>query len=155
MGLLETLTRDHQEVLTLLDRMAEGIRALEGGRDLAEAGGALQDFIATWDQAIDNHFRQEEEALFPVLGRVIGTHAGPIAVMLNEHTLLRQAVGRLREALASGGQDLQGLLEPAKTIVDVLTEHIYKEDHVLFPMAKENLNKEQLAEVDRLAGGLG
>ncbi|TDA68724.1 MAG: hypothetical protein D9V47_08250 [Clostridia bacterium] len=155
MGLLETLTQDHQEVLALLDRVAEGIRALEGGRDLAEAGGSLEEFVSTWDRAIDNHFRQEEEALFPVLGHVIGTHAGPIAVMLHEHTLLRQAVGRLREALAGGGQDLQGLLEPAKTIVDVLTEHIYKEDRVLFPMAEENLSEEQLAEVDLLAGGQG
>lgn len=157
MTLLETLRQDHQEALDILDRARREVKGLGLGELPLTPGlgsPALAEFLQAWDRTIEFHFRQEEEALFPVLGEVIGTGAGPIAVMLEEHQVLREAVARLKEAVAEAVPETAAVLPPAQTIVSVLTDHIHKEDEVLFPMAEEMLRAEQLVEVDRRAAAL-
>jgi hemerythrin-like domain-containing protein len=69
---------------------------------------------------------------------------GPIGVLLNEHEQGRQLVARLKGFMAgyrSGdSQAGAGIQRVAKEYVDLLNQHIAKEDNVLFPMADAKLD---------------
>ncbi len=68
---------------------------------------------------------------------------GPVAVMLAEHEEGR----RLTRAMSEAAQRLQGgdeaaraqVVENARGYVNLLRQHIWKEDNVLFPMADRSI----------------
>lgn len=102
-----------------------------------------------------SHFREEELALFPVLGRHIDSSVGPIATMMEEHALFRQLELQFEEALASLEAGLhdewaEKLSGAGDEIGRLLPPHIEKEDSVLFPMAESMLEEEEWAEVRQL-----
>jgi regulator of cell morphogenesis and NO signaling len=140
---LDELRRDHQRVL---DELAEfERRALQGG-DADDRFAAFSEFLAG---EISQHFTVEEEALFPLLGRHLGTEVGPIAVMLSEHAQFRRLQEGLAHAVKSGDRTRQQA--GARAIVELLRAHIGKEDNVLFPMAERLLAPDEQEEVDRRA----
>ena len=102
-----------------------------------------------------SHFREEELALFPVLGRHVDASSGPIAVLMEEHAQFRQLELEFEEALAaieSGSDDgwQVKLCEAADAIGQILPPHIEKEDGVLFPIAESMLEESEWTEVERL-----
>jgi hemerythrin-like domain-containing protein len=91
------------------------------------------------------HHGKEEEFLFPALEAAgVPREGGPIGVLLNEHEQGRQLVARLKGFVAgyrSGDpQAGAGIQRAAKEYVDLLNQHIAKEDNVLFPMADAKLD---------------
>jgi hemerythrin-like domain-containing protein len=91
------------------------------------------------------HHGKEEEFLFPALEAAgVPREGGPIGVLLNEHEQGRQLVARLKGFMAgyrSGdSQAGAGIQRVAKEYVDLLNQHIAKEDNVLFPMADAKLD---------------
>lgn len=141
---IDLLGQQHHDVL---DRLAEVDAALL-------AGGAfnLASFTAFLAGEVRAHFTLEEEALFPIMARHLGTGQGPLAVMDAEHAAFRDLLRALQDALAAG--DAPGQRAAAAEIIDLLRGHIHKEDHVLFPMAIHVLNAEEQQEVDRRAAAL-
>lgn len=87
------------------------------------------------------HHAKEEEALFPALaGRGVPVEGGPIGMMLHEHTLGRKLLADIRSNLASAGQGDQEacatVRDRATQYIGLLRNHIWKEDNVLFRMAR-------------------
>jgi hemerythrin-like domain-containing protein len=85
------------------------------------------------------HHAKEEGMLFPVLEmRGIPREGGPIGVMLYEHQVARGLTRDMGEALAAAqGRESgahQKFLRAARQYHDLLTQHIFKEDNVLFHM---------------------
>jgi hemerythrin-like domain-containing protein len=83
------------------------------------------------------HHGKEEESLFPMLeARGIPREGGPIGMMLHEHRLGREFASQMAKALDEsrmGHKDAsQRFLEAARRYCDLLTNHIFKEDNVLF-----------------------
>ena len=150
---LETFGQEHVMALDHLKKLGEALRGLQEGRKLAEVRETLEGFAGFLEHALKSHFRQEEEALFPVLGRAIGTRGGPIAVMLLEHKEIEASHADFSAELQKEESDLNKLIRAGSSIISVLTPHIQKEDSILFPMARQHLSADQLAEVDRLALG--
>jgi hemerythrin-like domain-containing protein len=68
-------------------------------------------------------------------------HCNPIPVMLSEHEAGRQYVKGMVEALEQN--NVEALVENARGYCYLLSQHIYKEDNVLYPMAEEALNESQ------------
>ena len=116
------------------------------------------------------HARKEDEALFPALERAFGTPDGPTAVMRREHRAIHDRAGRFRETLrelnevehpaivaggatlrtlAEGGGSAAALVQTGEEIVSLLDLHFGKEEEILFPMAREVLSDDELAEVGR------
>lgn len=154
--ILEELFRQHRDAEAMLVKLVAGMdrvrREGAGGRGvLGELSGIRREIQGE----VLSHFREEELALFPVLGRHIDSSAGPIATMMEEHALFRQLELQFEEALASlesGHRDqwAQKLCDAGDAIAQLLPPHIEKEEGVLFPMAESTLEESEWAEVRRL-----
>lgn len=115
------------------------------------------DFIANYADAL--HHGKEEDRLFPAMvERGMPSEHGPIGVMLEEHRIGRAHVAAMREHAAAG--DVEALRRESLAYAALLRDHIAKEDHVLFPMARNLLSgggDEELmtrfAEVEEPPGG--
>lgn len=110
--------------------------------DVASAVIAV-DFIRNFADCC--HHGKEEKHLFTALeSKGFSRQLGPLAVMLGEHEVGRDAVRAMADALGRVQKGVAGAVEDfvaeARVYVDLMTQHITKEDHVLFPMAEGILN---------------
>jgi hemerythrin-like domain-containing protein len=88
------------------------------------------------------HHAKEEDVFFPVLKqRGIPEQGGPIGVMLHEHVLGRDCVGRMREASQAQPFDAHKFAEAARQYIPLLRQHIFKENNVLFRMAERVMSE--------------
>lgn len=93
------------------------------------------------------HHAKEEDVLFPALIEVgLPQEGGPVQVMLAEHADGRRLVSAMDEALdryRSGDVDaIPALTEAVREYVELLTNHIAKEDNILYPIADARLSVE-------------
>ncbi len=139
MDLLQLFYEDHDDALQRLSELREDIK--NGNRD-----GVL-DFLKFLSHALDEHFRQEEEALFPPMIEVMG-EGGPVKVMIQEHEDLRKNHKEVSAALAEG-KAVSEVLDVLHSIDQVLSAHIQKENQILFPMAKQMFSSEQLQAISK------
>ena len=72
---------------------------------------------------------------------------GPIGVMCDEHVVGRGHVARMREMAAAG--DLDGLRAESLEYAALLRQHIRKEDEVLFVMARQFLNEDEMGGLEK------
>jgi hemerythrin-like domain-containing protein len=144
MKTIEVLGAQHQDVLAQL-------AALEG-QLRSSAAADVAAFARYLEQEVMQHFALEEQALFPVLGRHLSLDQGPLAVMNSEHQAFRELLDGLGAALRAQDRDAQRA--HAAEIIELLRDHIRKEDHVLFPMARRILGADEQQEVDGRAAAL-
>jgi len=147
----ETLKHEHQIVLAVLcgaEREAQEIQAT-GEVNVEKMREILEFFRVFVDKC---HHGKEERLLFPKLGeRGMSTEVGPISVMLREHVEGRNEIAAISDALerrqsgdASAANDIAYHL---LAYVELLHDHITKEDNVLFNMADEALTEEDNREL--------
>jgi len=155
-SILEELFRQHRDAEAMLVRLAAGTaRVRREGAGGPGVLGELSEIRKDIQGEVLSHFREEELALFPVLGRHIDSSIGPIAMLMEEHALFRQLELQFEEALASlesGCHDpwAEKLCDAGDAIGQLLPPHIEKEEGVLFPMAESTLEESEWAEVRRL-----
>lgn len=106
------------------------------------------DFLLEFGDKVHN--RKEEDFLFPLMKeRGIPTEGGPIGVMLMEHEAERKLLQEMSAGLAGLGQASDDEKETFKANgLDYLTiraEHIWKENDILYPMARQVLTDEDTA----------
>ena len=82
--------------------------------------------------------------MFPVLeARGIPRDGGPIGVMLYEHQIARKLTRDMHDALANARADgtaaPESFRQAARSYIDLLTNHIFKEDNILFRIAQAML----------------
>ena len=138
----EGLRDDHQWILKVAGVLEEILaQETDDGLDF----DAIEDcvsFIRLFADAC--HHGQEEGLLFPELEAMgMPRHAGPLAVMLQEHEMGRAFVGQMREALpaarAGNADSRKILVNAANGYIQLIRAHILKEDNVLFNMADQAL----------------
>lgn len=140
---VESLTSEHRVIQSVLDAMQREVEdRLSAGELRVPFWERCMSFLR--DFADRCHHGKEEELLFPMLER-IGVPEGPVGVMRTEHEQGRAMVKWMATALDEGNVD--ALAGAASGFVQHLRQHIYKEDHVLFPMAQQALSTEQVAEL--------
>jgi hemerythrin-like domain-containing protein len=143
MRVTETLMQEHrviEQVLKCVSAMATRVDE-SGFLDIDSAERALT-FLRTFADSC--HHAKEERVLFPALARVgFTSNAGPVAVMLKEHELGREYLRRMEAAVArwrTVGRDAgKEFARTACDYVALLSQHISKEDHILFPLADHAL----------------
>jgi hemerythrin-like domain-containing protein len=127
-----------EQVLDCLERMADDCRR-HGSLDAQAAKDAVHFFRNFADRC---HHGKEETHLFPAMeAKGFSRSEGPTGVMLREHDQGRACVRGMDEAIdaaAAGDADSQRrFVEHATHYIDLLREHIQKEDHCLFAMANQ------------------
>jgi hemerythrin-like domain-containing protein len=151
-------THEHRDYETATEVLKEEHRVIEKVLDALErlAKAAESSSLAEWEKAIDFarnfadkcHHLKEENLLFPVMeAHGIPREGGPIGMMLAEHEEGRSYVRAMAAAVASAGKDSadnrQILRETAIAYIQLLRQHIQKEDEVLFQMADGVLSPEE------------
>lgn len=141
------LRAEHQVILSVCSVLSRLVRRSEGGEGFErEAFGRCVEFFRFFADAF--HHAKEEDLLFPALeAQGIPRDGGPIGVMLYEHTQARRFTQEMADAL-----DAEDRKEPdakerfhaaALQYVELLTNHIHKEDNVLFNMADQVITGEK------------
>ncbi|MDE3110174.1 MAG: hemerythrin domain-containing protein [Acidobacteriota bacterium] len=145
----DTLRREHQSIKGAL-QFAERVSArMNSGQDVPfENLATLMEFIRLFvEQA---HHTKEEHILFPLLEeRGI---RGPVGVMLLEHGRARVLIEEMSSAVADVGprasQDAaKRWVRAAWNYSDLMYEHFYKEEEMLFNMADRVLSPEEQASI--------
>jgi hemerythrin-like domain-containing protein len=130
------------------DLIERGLNLLEKSVPLIESGQPVPEDFPKWapdffSQFADKcHHAKEEDLFFPLLKeRGIPEEGGPIGVMLHEHVMGRDCVGRMREASEQDEFDGAKFATAAKEFIPLLRQHIFKENNVLFKMAGNMLSE--------------
>jgi len=110
--------------------------------DLAGCRARFQQFHA----AMERHFQQEEQGLFPAFEEASGMFMGPTRVMRLEHQQMRETFVEMNNALASG--DLEEFLGQAETLLILMQQHNIKEEQMLYPMCDRALGSAAGAVLD-------
>jgi DUF438 domain-containing protein len=138
-------------VHTLLreNREAERIVAeLEASADTKTNAGRISELLALL-AGIDVHYLRKENQLFPVL-ELKGV-SGPSKVMWAIHDDIRILLKDAREAVAAGTIAADRL----KFLATQVRDMVYKEEHILYPMALELLSEEEWGKVEAGEGEIG
>jgi len=141
----EILMEEHQAILRLLEVLQKISEKLNNGNqvDVGTMEKAV-DFIRTF--ADKCHHAKEEYVLFKFMEeRGMPRHGGPIGVMLMEHDEGRGYVSKMAEAVESikKGSSEAGKIyaENAMNFAGLLSQHIHKEDNILYPMSEQMMEE--------------
>jgi len=158
MSATDNLKEEHEVILRM-------IRILTVASDKFDRGEKVS--LDVFEKAVDFihifadrcHHGKEQDTLFPLLGqRGIPTATGPIAVMLMEHEQGRRYVKGLSDAVKKyelGEKDARkDIVENARAYAELLEQHIYKEDNILYPLSDRVLsssdNRELLEKFEKI-----
>jgi len=151
MMIIEQLKEEHQAISLMLKIMGAVCKKLEDGEDVSKDD--LNDMVKFIKEFADkSHHLKEEDLLFPAMEEVgIPREGGPIGVMLTEHTMGRDFVKGLSngiEEYSNGNTDAaKQIIENARNYASLLSNHINKEDNILYPMAEMHISKEKQDEL--------
>lgn len=137
----EVLMAEHRLIERVLDALEAAAYRLRQGVPVP-ASLFLQVVEFLRGLADGSHHRKEEEMLFPAMTAAgLPPQGGPVGMMLTEHGEGRRLVGALQAAalrLQAGEEAARDDLVPvALRYVELLRDHIGKEDEILFPMAEQ------------------
>jgi hemerythrin-like domain-containing protein len=142
----EQLREEHQGILLMLRILEKVVSKLEEKERVDPAHlERIVEFLRIF--ADKCHHGKEEDLLFPAMEKAgVPRERGPIGVMLAEHQQGRGYIRRMAEAIDRNREKdpkaLAGFAENARNYVALLTQHIKKEENVLFPMGEKVLSKE-------------
>lgn len=137
----DVLKQEHRVIEQVLDCLEQMTTRIRVGEDFDRADGtAALEFVRGF--ADSGHHGKEENCLFPAMvDKGVPGDVGPVGVMLAEHDVGRAAVGEMATALEA--EDDEAFGAAASGYVELMREHILKEDNILFPMADSLLGDRQ------------
>jgi hemerythrin-like domain-containing protein len=91
-----------------------------------------------------NHFKKEEESLFPIFEEVSGSTEGPTRVMVFEHEQVRGLIGKMAEAVEK--KDTDAYLSLAESMMILLQQHNMKEEQMLYAMCDRVISQDKKEE---------
>lgn len=140
---IDDLKHEHEAILVsfrILGSMSESLllgQAVET-KDMSDFVSFLKEF------ADKCHHGKEEGILFPAMVAAgVAEQGGPIGVMLNEHVEGRALIKQM-EACITPELNEAAFVKAVRDYSELLTEHIQKENNVLFPMAERMLSAAKL-----------
>ena len=149
----EILKGEHRLIEQVLDCLEDAAGRLEDGEGVSpEFFLEAAEFVAGFADRC--HHAKEEDVLFIAMTvKDMSQDFGPVAVMLHEHDEGRRFTAGFRSAaeqLQKGDSDAAtDVVRNVFDYVNLLREHIMKEDNVLFPMAEQIIPAESMLQVSR------
>lgn len=143
----QVLRSEHQKILSVFQVLRTLAERYERGEGFeSDAIKQCIEFFQLFADAC--HHGKEEDLLFPMLEmRGVTREGGPIGVMLHEHRLGREYVRRMAEAFTADKP--RECIAAGRDFVGLLSQHIFKEDNILFNMADRVLSAADQEELAR------
>ncbi|MBI4421491.1 MAG: hemerythrin domain-containing protein [Gemmatimonadetes bacterium] len=141
------LEAEHATALAALEHLERAALGLRSDPDSKEGRAVVREVLALLTTEVRSHNEKEERTLFPMLGL-----DAPTLVFEEEHRILRSREVELQRLLDWGGAG-PALADVALDIVQLLREHIIRENEVLFPVARAVLGPEGIAALARRLNG--
>jgi len=138
------LAKEHENILKIAGALNKECDLVEKGKEIdKEFFSKVIDFIR--DYADKFHHAKEEDILFKEFIKKVESnnscvHCNPVEQMLVEHNEGRNFVKGMKEGLEKNDKNV--LIENARGYVNLIREHIFKEDNILYPMADEAISDE-------------
>ena len=144
MSATQILRQEHEAILKMLDATEEVAGRLQANETVSPEilGGLLKFFRLFADRC---HHGNEEDLLFPLLEQKgMPRDGGPVGAMLLEHEQGRKLIQQMSKAESDYSQGRVGAgplwAEAASGYVELLRQHIFKENNILFVMAERMLS---------------
>lgn len=102
---------------------------------------------------IDKHYLRKENLLFPYLEKY-GITAPP-KVMWGVDDEIREEIKNVIELLTVKENNHNEIVNKASLVIDRVTEMIFKEENILFPMAIDTLNEDEWLKIAKESGEIG
>jgi hemerythrin-like domain-containing protein len=149
---IEILKNEHRVIEGVLDALEEYVKRSERGAVVDDKAELLQ-FVEFVQEFADKcHHGKEEDILFAeMIDAGFPRESGPLGVMFHEHDEGRVFVGELmrlgEQAEPWTNADRGRLSKAAFCYIDLLRQHIRKEDGVLYPMAEAQLSTDVMRSI--------
>ncbi len=143
-GPTDVLEAEHRIIQRVVANMARIAEALERGKTVEVS--ALRELVRFLKVFADEcHHAKEEASLFAMLElKGVPVEGCPIGVLRNDHVKGRAMVAELNNAVESYASDTQPDSRPVIValgkLIHFYPDHIWKEDYLLFPLAKKVLS---------------
>ena len=137
----QVLRTEHNHILAMIACLRAACEELKSNQNFdTETFRKGVDFIRLYADAW--HHAKEEEILFPAMEAAgMPREGGPIGVMLHEHVVGRSYLGKISDYLdaADNGdtEARQSVMNYSLAYAELLTQHIQKENNILFNMADQ------------------
>ncbi len=147
----DLLMTDHETTERVFDAVAAAFEA-----DPGPSPGFVTDALEYFTGYVERcHNHKEEDYLFPIVEALgIPRNGGPLAVMLAEHRQSEEALATLvrsgRAYIAGDHERLPELRVAFGGYAGLLKDHFWKENDILYPMARRMMGEADIARV--LAG---
>lgn len=131
-SLIDTLASEHEDLLPEMARLAD-----EAMSPLAVLKAAIDRAAPKLNGPLDEHILNEDRVLFPAYASA-GGDSGVLALFAEEHREILSLRDRLTAAVEDGGEadEIRSLVAQ---LTDILSEHMGREDEMLFPAMREAL----------------
>lgn len=134
--IVQYLDKDHQ-------RIEEFFRQFQAHKekDFPKA----KEFFREFRSALQRHMEIEEEILFPVFEKETGLNdMGPTNSMRHEHKEINKALEAIHAQVRQGSCENPG---DDTGFLTLLTDHIHKEEHMIYPMFSELMSDKEREDV--------
>ncbi len=147
----EDLINEHEGILFGLRILEKMAYLLKTNEDVSVSD--LKEMINFFKLFADKcHHGKEEGMLFPEMEKAgIPKENGPIGQMLIEHAEGRKHVAQMSDFLQKDFQS-NSFVEAAMNYINLLRNHIEKENRILFPLGDKKIPMEKQKELIRLFG---
>jgi hypothetical protein len=144
---LHTLMEENRALDGLLVRWKEllgQIVAADGGASFRKLNSELRGY---WEKLaeVEKHYLKKENQLFPLL-EAKGV-SGPSKVMWAIHDDIRAQLREFRQLLSE--EKTAEIVDLGRKLSETMSDMIYKEEKILFPMSQETLDEKDWAAVKR------
>ncbi|MGF9964550.1 DUF438 domain-containing protein [Bacillus rhizoplanae] len=102
---------------------------------------------------VDKHYSRKENLLFPYLEKY-GIY-GPTQVMWGIDDVIRNAIKDVKQTLTNYNGDKKTVLDGVYFVIREVTEMIFKEENILFPMALQTLTEDEWVKIAHESDEIG
>ncbi|MEW6244223.1 MAG: DUF438 domain-containing protein [Bacillota bacterium] len=149
---VHTFRLENKEIKKLIEnRIKPHLEAFKTSDSPENVSRLADDFEKLWE--VDKHYSRKENLLFPFLEKA-GITAPP-KVMWGVDDEIRAGIKGVREALAGYRGDKDLLAAKIEQTLNKVSEMVFKEENILFPMALQTLTEAQWIEIENESDEVG
>jgi DUF438 domain-containing protein len=150
---VDIFRQENEALGEVINRIRPALKQLETLPDEEAAKEFMENLLGQFRllAEVEYHYLRKENQLFPMFEKHGIT--GPSKVMWALHNDIREMFKRTLQAVVD--ENREATLSEGKTLVTTVSDMIYKEENILFPMAMETLSESEWGRVQEGGEELG